>query len=330
MKRVLAGMLAWIALSGIPAASAAEKLNMMIPTKALSLSPIMVAVDGDAFKKRGIDMTLTEVQGGTLPLTAMIAGDAQFASLADDGFMAMVGTGKLICVYVNANSFTQNLQVRNPFLESHHVTFDIPWQERVRRMKGITMGVLALGGSSDLAGRWLWHEAGLDYKTDMTIVRVGALPSLVASLKQGATDGFVLSSPAAEILQEQGIGKAAVRFDEVAQWKDEPFETLEVLRDYLPTHKDLVRRVVAAIAEGQQLIYDHPAEAAAILHKGSYSSLDEKLLASSLKSMHVAFRQEKLSAARWESAVAVHAASNPKVADVRFKEGVDWTNDYYP
>src|SRR5665213_967634 len=164
MRIIRAALLGIMALSaGTAGVSAQEKLVTATPTKAISFAPLYLAMDGGAFQKRGIEMSIVLLSGGTLPLTAMINGNAQFAALADDGLMDLASTGRVICVYSYVNSFTQNLQVRNAFLDSHKVTMDLTWQERVRRMKGITMGVLALGGSSDLAGRWLWKEAGLDY-----------------------------------------------------------------------------------------------------------------------------------------------------------------------
>ena len=311
-------------------ASANDKVVVAASTKAVSFAPLYLAKDGGALEKRGVDLTITLLAGGTLPMAALLAGNAQFAALADDGLMELASTGKIICVYSYNNSFTQNLQVRNPFLEAHNVSMDVPWQERVRRMRGITMGVLALGGSSDLAGRWLWKEAGLDYTKDMTIVRVGALPALVASLKQGATDGFVLSSPAREIVESQGIGKAVVRFEEVKQWADEPFETIEVLRDYLGTNKDLISRVISAVAAAQKQIYDDPKTSAAILAKASFAGTDEAQLEEALKAMHTAFRQVKMSDARWKTAVAWHKSINPSLGGLELKDGTDWTNEFYP
>ncbi len=337
MSAVSRGGRAWLAAVAVVAlacaagaASARDKIVIATPTKAVSFAPIYLAKDGGAMDRRGIDATITLLAGGTLPMSALLAGNAQFAALADDGLMELARTGKIICVYSYNNSFTQNLQVRTPFLEAHNVAMDAPWQERVRRMKGITMGVLSLGGSSDLAGRWLWKEAGLDYTKDMTIVRVGALPALVASLKQGATDGFVLSSPAREIVESQGIGKAVVRFDEVKQWADEPFETLEVLRESLATNKDMIARVVSAVAEAQKQIYDDPKAAAAILAKGSFAGTEAAQLEGALTAMHSAFRQVKMSDARWKSALAWHKSINPELANVALKENVDWTNEFYP
>jgi|SRR5579885_1965946 len=312
------------------AARAADKVVMAIPNKALSLAPLFLAIDGGAMKTHGVDMQMVQLTGGPPVNAALLGGNVQYATMADDALMELAPTGKVICVYTYTNSFTQNLQVRNSILAARKVGLGQPWQDRVRGLKGFTMGVLALGGSSDLAGRWLWHEAGLDAAKDLTSLRIGAVPAMIAALKQGTIDGFVGSSPAREIVEGGGFGAAIVRFDEVAAWADEPFIGIETLASYLGDHKDLTRRIVQALAEAQKQVYTDPKSAAAILAQGSLSGTAEPLLVTALSSMHIAFRPATMSDARWQSALKTHAAVNPAVASVVLKEGVQWTNEFFP
>jgi len=311
-------------------AAAQQKVTIAISLKALSFAPIYLAADGGAFAKHGITPDIVVTAGGVQPVAALIAGDAQFAAGANDILMAMASTRKVIAIYAFNNSFTQEINVRKQTVQARGATQAMPWRDRIRRLKGITMGVLTLGGSSDLAGRYLWKESGLDPENDMTIVKIGALPALVSAMKQGSIDSFVLSSPARELVENQQIGEALVRFAEVEAWQQDPNEIILVRREFTTENPDLARRFVAAVAQAQKQIYDDPRGAAAVLNKGSFSEVEADLIASALDHMHVAFRQELMTNDRWSNARKSHASVNPKLENLTLQENVDWSNEFYP
>lgn len=313
------------------AASAQDRLTIGLPVKTVSFAPLFHAVDSGAFKKRGIEMNIVVLTGGAPVISAVLAGDAQFASLANDELLKIADSERLIRIHSFSNSFTQNLQVRAALLTERGVTNAMPVTERIRRLKGMTMGVLQLGGSSDIAGRWLFREAGLDPANDLKLLRVGGLPALVASMREGTIDGFVLSPPAGQIVEAQGIGRITVRYDEVPQWADEPFLGIETRRDWLAANKGVARRVVEAVAESQKQIYDDPKSASAMLAKASYTGTEQGLIEASLTQMRHAYRAERMSAARWAHVSKMRISLGLKDAvNIEMKEGVHWTNEYFP
>lgn len=312
-------------------ARAADELTLTLPVKTVSFAPIFLAIDGGYFAKQNISMKIVVVRGGLPAISSLIAGDAQFVSVADDELLKVAKSGEIIRVYSFANSFSQNLQVRNAVLADRGVTMDMPVYDRVRRLKGITFGVIVPGGSSDLAGRWLFKQAGLDHSKDMTILRIGGLPALVAAMKNRRIDAFVLSAPAGPIVEAQGIGKITVRYDEVPEFADEPFLGIDTSHKYMEANRDIVERVVKAVAEAQAALYEDPAAAATILKKGSFASVGLPILERSLKIMRQAYRPQKMSAARWEFVKSMRVElGRREFADVEMKEGAHWTNAFYP
>jgi len=312
-------------------ATAQDKITITTPTKTVSFGPVFLPLDNGGYKKRNIEASIVVLTGGMPAISAVLGGDAQFTVVADDELLKVADSGKMIRVHNFVNSFTQNFQVRNPILAERKVSLTEPWRERVKKLKGITVGVLGLGGSSDLSGRWLWREAGLDPVNDMKIQRVGALPSLIASLREGTADGFMLSAPAGQIVEAQGIGKITVRWDEVEEWRDEPFLGLDTRKDLIASNRDLVKRVVEAVAEAQKQIYDDPEAAAAILAKGSFTGTDPKLITASLVQMRQSYRAAKMTAAGWERVQKTRLAMDAKAAsNVPVNEGGVWTNEFFP
>ena len=311
-------------------AQAVEKLTIAVPVKTVSFAPLFLAIDGGHFKRRGIEMKVVVVRGGTPTLAALLAGDVQFISVADDELLKVAKSRRIIRVLAFTNSFTQNLQVRNGILAERKITMDLPVFERVRRLKGITIGVIIPGGSSDLTGRWLFQQAGLNPKTDMKVLRIGGLPALIAALKASKIDAFILSAPAGPIVEATKIGKITVRYDEIPQFVDEPFLGIDTLRVYLAANRGIVKRVVEAVAGAQKEIYKDTKAAAKILQKGSFGRMGLKIVERSLDIMRNAYRTEKMTEARWDFVKKMRVGLGRKeYADVEMKEGIHWTNEFH-
>jgi len=323
-------LLAAVVMPPAPALSQ-DRLTITLPVKTVSFAPLFHAVDSGAFKRNGVEMSIVVLTGGTPVVASILSGEAQLGSLANDELLKIADSERIIRIHSFSNSFTQNLQVRLAFLNERGVTGAMPVAERVRRLKGMTMGVLQLGGSSDIAGRWLFRDAGLDPATDLKILRVGGLPALIAAMKEGNIDGFVLSPPAGQIVEAQGIGRITVRFDELPQWAGESFLGVEARRDWFAANKAIARRVVEAVAASQQQIYDDPKAAAELLAKGSFTGTAQGLLEASLVQMRHAYRAVPMTAAAWENVSRMRIALGLKEgADVQMKEGIHWTNEVYP
>ncbi len=309
---------------------AQDKITLAIAIRGLPLAPVFLAHDSGGFKKHGIEADLAFLAGGPPEIAALLAGDAQFGIGANDALLDLVKTKRVTCIYTFTNSYTQDVIVRKEFLAQRKITRDLDWKERVQRMKGATVGVIALGTTTDMAGRRLWKEAGLDPATDMTNVRVGALPSQIAAMKQGSIDVFLASAPGRQIAEAQNIGTAIIQFGDVPSWADEPFEGILVRRDYLAANPDIARRLVAAVGEAQKMLIDDPKEAVSILKKGVFSNLDLPMLESALTQMRSAFRIEKMTSKRWEGLRNSRALVNPALSGIEIKEGEDWTNEFHP
>ncbi len=141
-----------------------------------------------------------------------------------------------------------------------------------------------------------------------------------------------MPQPAAgQIVEAQGIGKIAVRWSEVTEWREEAFLGIDTRRDYLAANKGLVKRLVEAIAEAQKQIYDDPEAAAAILAKGSFTGTAPDLIAASLKDARDAYRAAKMTVAGWEYVQKTRLAMDGKDGtNVKVKEGELFTNEFFP
>jgi NitT/TauT family transport system substrate-binding protein len=329
IRRILGACLGLVLSAGV--AVAQDKVVISAPTKTVSFAPIYLPVDTGGYKKRNLDVDIVVLTGGMPAISAVLGGNAQFTVVANDELLKLADSGKLIRVHNFVNSFTQNFQVRNQIIEERGISLQEPWRERIKKLKGIRVGVLGLGGSSDLSGRWLFKEAGLDPETDMKIIRIGAMPSLLASLKQGTADAFMLSAPAGPIIEAQGTGKMVVRWHEVEEWRNEAFLGIDTRRDYIAANRSVVKRMVEAIAEAQAQIHKNPVSAAAILAKGSFTGTEPNLLEASLVSMRESYRPRKMMVADWQLVQRTRLTlGSGEGANVMVKEGELFTNEFFP
>ncbi|HEY5606852.1 MAG TPA: hypothetical protein VIM38_00795, partial [Alphaproteobacteria bacterium] len=127
-------------------ATAQDKITITTPTKTVSFGPVFLPLDNGGYKKRNIEASIVVLTGGMPAISAVLGGDAQFTVVADDELLKVADSGKMIRVHNFVNSFTQNFQVRNPILAERKVSLTEPWRDRVKKLKGITVGVLGLGG----------------------------------------------------------------------------------------------------------------------------------------------------------------------------------------
>lgn len=311
-------------------AHATTNLTLTLPVKTVSFAPIFLAIDDGQFAKRDISVKIVVVRGGAPSIASLLAGNAQFISVADDELLKVAKTGKVIRVYSFTNSFTQCLQVRDAVIKARGISLDMPVYERIRKLKGTTSGVIIPGGSSDLAGRWLFKQAGLDPQNDIHVLRIGGLPALVAAMRVGKIDWFVLSPPAGPIVEATHIGKLVVRYDEIPQFDYEPFLGIDTTPNYIKSHRKVVQQVVDAVAEAQAILYKDPMKAAAILKKNSFSSISLPVLKKSLAIMRHAFRPKKMTQKGWNFVSDMRVTLGHLEYKVPMKKGVNWTNEFYP
>lgn len=323
-------VLAFVLLVGTEALAQSEpaKVTTILPVKNLVLAPIFVALDNGNFKKQNLVMEVAVVSGGVPANAALVAGQAEFLGTAADEFLKTTGpAGKTLAVYTFTNAMTMSLQFREQFLRERNARRDLPVKERVRRLKGATLGTITLGGAPDVYARWLYGYAGLDPRKDLQMLRIGGPAALIAALKAGQIDGFLMSPPTGQIVEAQGTGRMIVIHDEVPPFADNLYEMLLVRKDYPQKNRVIVERVVKAIGEGQQFLYDDPERAAALLNSGSFKDTALPLLVKSLTLMRSAFKPQRMTKERWDASVKLMREAGWEIPfDV--KENVHWTGEF--
>jgi NitT/TauT family transport system substrate-binding protein len=291
-------------------------------------APVFLAVDSGEMKKQGVDMKIVVFRGGPPSITALLTNKVQFMSVAVDEFLKVAGKGKVVRVYDFSHSNTLNLQMGNSFLNGRKVDVSLPVRDRIRQLKGATLGTVTLGGATDIYARWMFKYAGLDPRKDVRIIRIGGLPAMLAAVGAKKIDGFLLSPPAGQLMEAKKLGRIVVAHTELEPFREHEYFGVSVTPAYLAKNRDLVRRVIAAVKKAQAFAHRAPKEAAKVLHEGSFKHVSLRLVEAAMVQMQNAFRPGLMSAQNWSATTdLMRDAGFKKVENITLKEGVDWTNE---
>ena len=228
-----------------------------------SQAPPWIARELGIFQKYGLDVEVIATPSGVEGMSALIAGEVDFLSIAGSTTVsAAVGGADVTIVATTVGTLVQSLVVR-------------PEIEKAEQLKGKSVGISRFGTTIDTGARWALQHFGLVPEKDVAIVQIGAVERIVAALEGNLVQGGILSYPA--INRAQKLGHRVLL--DIASLNN-PYASTGVttrgklIRDDL----DLVRRYVTSQVEAiARMKRDKPATMAVM---GKYLRLSDPVLLS--------------------------------------------------
>ncbi len=262
MRRALATIATTlvIVLGGLATSPAAPPLRMVRVTQAVAsfaFLPLDVAKRAGYFAQEGLEVEQIETRGGGPDLAALLSGSVEFNAAAGTyQFSVMKQKRDLLNV---CNFFQRNLiqvAMRKATADRLKITPQTPFAEKLRTVKGLTIGITRPGALTDVQARYVVRQAGLDPDKDTRIVSIGSGPALVAALERGDVDLIFISVPFAEIAVQRG---SAIMFINNAAGEDptiSPFmmENIYVLSAFARKDPEVVTSFVRAVHRAMELM----------------------------------------------------------------------------
>ena len=165
-------------------ASSAEAAPLRVAYSAISgaMSSLWVAQEAGYFKREGLDVELLYIGGGSLLIQSMISGDVPFAyGPSVPVINASLRGADLVLIGNTGNSLVFSIMSR-------------PEIKQPANLKGKTVGVTRLGGSTDWALDAALKQWALE-RREITVIQTGGMPEGLAGLMAGVLDAVVLSPP---------------------------------------------------------------------------------------------------------------------------------------
>ncbi|MFG2148331.1 ABC transporter substrate-binding protein [Streptomyces sp. NPDC048696] len=281
---VLAGALAATTLTACgsddSAGGSSNKVKIMVGglDKVIYL-PAMLTERLGYFKAEGLDVQLMSEPAGVQAETALISGDVQGTVGFYDHTLDLQTKGKQVTSVVQFSHAPGEVEV-----VSTKAAGDIA---SPKDFKGKKLGVTGLGSSTDFLTKYLAVRDGVK-TSDFTPVAVGAGPTFIAALKQGAIQGGMTTDPTVATILDQKLGKVLIdmRTPEGSQQAlggPYPSSSLYMNASWVDGHKETVQKLANALVKTLRWMSSHSAQEIAAKMPADYAKGGKALYAESIK-----------------------------------------------
>ncbi len=262
MRRILSAvvMVAVTALVVPRPARALEEIVITQPVDSLSFFPVYVARSLKYFEDEGLSVRVLSSAGGGPHLQAVLAGKAQFtASPGTYQLNALKEGQKLVGVIDLLNRCIIGVVINKDVAQRIGITESTPFDEKIKRLKGLNLGITRPGALTDNVARHLVKMAGYQPDKDVRILGVGGATSIVPALENRKIDVMFISTPHPERAIGGGFGMWLVNNAKGENPRLREFMMAELMTtpEYIAQHPQTVQKVVRAMKRSLDYIHGH-------------------------------------------------------------------------
>ncbi|MGX1305415.1 NitT/TauT family transport system substrate-binding protein [Amorphus suaedae] len=284
-SRLSIGFLALTCAAAMVPAEAKDDTTVTIatPGAALHFYPFYVAEQSGLFKDEGITIDWVDVGSGSRQIAAVAGGSADFAVVGMQAAITAHQNGAdLVAVASLFNGYPIQLVLSNDAMKKTGITPDMTIDEKVDRLKGVSIAVTGIGSTTDVLLRSWLQARGKNPEAAITIQPLGSPPGIFAAFEQGAVDGFMLGAPFPQQAEAAGLGKTVVDplKGGIPELEGVPYTALITRRAFVEEKPELTQKMVTAIAKAIARQAAHPDEVGASL-KSYFPQTDDKIYAAS-------------------------------------------------
>ncbi|MCA1404620.1 ABC transporter substrate-binding protein [Ensifer sp. IC3342] len=247
LKTVLAAGLSLVAGALSPAAAdeALTRVNVAYDGFTMTSAPIQYTLAKGLFKKRGLDVNLVYVEGGSVLTQALVGGSIDIAQNGYTPSIAAAVAGADIAIIGSmANKLPFQLVVDGSI-------------QNADQLRGKSIAISKFGSSTDTALKFALKSLGLE-PTDVNVLQLGGEGTRAAAYESRQVQGLMSQYPRTQEIVDAG-SKMLVDVTEIV--KDYPNTAYVTSRNYLSGHPDVVKRFFMAMGEGLHGFRANPQDA---------------------------------------------------------------------
>ena len=260
MRRCVAGALLAAVFSLIFSSAPAytqvpKKVRLTMPVVALSMTPVYLAKANGYFAEEGLDVEMITTSGGGPDIKALIAGEVDFTFTTGDNVILAGQEGKrLVMVMGGLHRLIINWAIHKEVAQARGITEATPLAEKLKALKGLTVGVTQAGALTSHLATFVIRKAGYVPQRDVKIIPIGAGPTWLAALENRKVDVALTATPVPETAVVRGF---AMMFINNAKGEDPSIpeflmENLVTRPEVIEKNADLVRRMVRALTKANK------------------------------------------------------------------------------
>ncbi|ANP49956.1 NitT/TauT family transport system substrate-binding protein [Streptomyces griseochromogenes] len=287
--------------------------------------PAMLTQRLGYFDAEGLDVELLSEPAGVQAETALVSGQVQGAVGFYDHTLDLQTKGKSVESVVQFSHAPGEVEV-----VSRKAAGDITSPED---FKGKKLGVTGLGSSTDFLTKYLAVKNGVKV-SEFTPVAVGAGPTFISALQQGAIDGGMTTDPTVATILDKKAGKVLLDMrtpegSRAALGGPYPSSSLYMQTDWVNGHKDTVQKLANAFVKTLTWMSTHSADEIAAKMPADYSQGDKTLYAQAIKSTLPMFTKDGVMPEGGpETVEKVLKAFNPNIKNAEVDLSKTYTTEF--
>ncbi len=246
------------AVVGLIANAEARTIHVAVPTLSMVVIAFTAAKEKGYYRDEGLDVDLVQMRD-TLGISALIGGNAEFASMSGAGMTAMLGGAPLRFAF-------------SSFFRPMFWLYAKPEFADVKSLRGKRIGVTGLGSGPDNLLREVLKRIGIEGGRDVAILALGLPATLATALRNGIVDAGMVSPPFNFAVRDAG-------FRELVSFLKEDFVELQgsilVNDKFLQSDPGLVEKFVRGTMKGLRYARENKAGTIPVLLR--YMKIKEDL-----------------------------------------------------
>ncbi|WP_340375471.1 ABC transporter substrate-binding protein [Streptomyces sp. SS7] len=287
--------------------------------------PAMLTQRLGYFDAEGLDVELLSEPAGVQAETALVSGQVQGAVGFYDHTLDLQVKGKAVESVVQFSQAPGEVEIVSTKAEGKITSPE--------DFKGRKLGVTGLGSSTDFLTKYLAVKNGVKV-SEFTPVAVGAGPTFISALEQGAIDAGMTTDPTVANILDKKAGKVLIDM-RTPQGSMEalggpyPSSSLYMQTDWVNGHKDTVQKLANAFVKTLKWMSTHSAAEIADKMPADYSQGNKTLYAVAIKSTLPMFTKDGVMPAQGpETVEKVLKAFNPAIQNADVDLSKTYTTEF--
>ena len=264
-------------------AQGVEETTLAVPAISLTFSSTFLAEELRLWEKEGLRVRISIVPG-VGATNAVLSGSVDFGLGGGATLVRAVARGQqLFAIAQLMDRMTQEAVLRKNLAEKAGITPTTPIAKRAEALRGTRIAVDSMNTINHNLLKYLARKGGLDAEKDVTVTPMQP-PNMIAALKSGAIDGFVMSVPWPVMVSRDGTAITLASAPRGDLPELSPYPLIQVLTrpGFCDAKASLCRKMVAGYKRALSMIHDNPAEALATLRR-KFDKTDADVLSESFE-----------------------------------------------
>jgi NitT/TauT family transport system substrate-binding protein len=251
-------------------AQSREKIPFAMGAGAFYFTLHYVSEAGGFYAAEGYDLDSVNVNSGPRQVASIMGGSADVAPLGLQLVtQAAQRGGNIIAVCAGYNILPMSITLSNDAIARSGITEGMSTDEKVRRMKGLRIGITTPGSGTDDMTRAVLRARGMNPDKDITIQPLVTAETMLASLERGSSDGFCFTSPIPEYAVSKGWGKIILEplNGDIPEAANVPYIIMATSPEVIAKKRPMLLAMVRCWTKAMDFVRDKPREASALVRR---------------------------------------------------------------